>query len=193
MGGHTFSKRRSEKMSDVFLDGRVELIQGDLTTLEVEGIVNAANRTLLGGAGLDAAVHRAAGPKLLEACRKLGGAAPGEAKLTPGFGLSARVIIHAVGPIWRGGREGEAELLASAYRRSLELARDHDVKSLAFPAISTGAYRYPIEEATEIALNETKSFLNENELPETVIFCCFSRYDLETYRKVANEVLGPPS
>lgn len=180
-------------MSDVFLDGRVELIQGDLTTLEVEGIVNAANRTLLGGAGLDAAVHRAAGPKLLEACRKLGGAAPGEAKLTPGFGLSARVIIHAVGPIWRGGREGEAELLASAYRRSLELARDHDVKSLAFPAISTGAYRYPIEEATEIALSQTKSFLEQNELPQKVIFCCFSRYDLETYRKVAKEVLGPPS
>ncbi len=175
-------------MAETFLGGRIEIMQGDLTHLEVDGIVTAANRTLLGGAGLDAAVHRAAGPELLEATRKLGGASPGEAKLTPGFRLPARFVIHAVGPIWSGGKQGEAGLLASCYRRSLELARDHGLQSLAFPAISTGAYRYPVEEATQIAVDETRTFLEENALPERVIFCCFSRYDLDVYRKVAARI-----
>jgi len=177
-------------MGDTFLAGRMELLQGDLTRLQVDAIVNAANRTLLGGAGLDAAVHRAAGPELLEATRKLGGAAPGEAKITPGFRLPAKWVIHAVGPVWSGGKKGEAELLASCYRRSLELAKEHDARSLGFPSISTGAYRYPIEEAARIALGETKSFLDREPLPERVIFCCFSRYDLDVYRQAARELLG---
>lgn len=177
-------------MADTFLAGRMELVQGDLTKLQVDAIVNAANRTLLGGAGLDAAVHRAAGPELLEACRKLGGAAPGEAKITPGFRLPAKWVIHAVGPVWSGGKKGEAELLASCYRRSLELAKEHDASTLAFPSISTGAYRYPIEEAARIALSETKAFLTTEALPERVTFCCFSRYDLDVYRQAAQEILG---
>ncbi|WP_050727233.1 O-acetyl-ADP-ribose deacetylase [Vulgatibacter incomptus] len=177
-------------MGELFLGGRIELLQGDLTKLEVDALVNAANRTLLGGAGLDAAVHRAAGPELLEATRKLGGAAPGEAKITEGFRLPARYVIHAVGPIWHGGKQGEPELLASCYRRSLELARDHELASIAFPAISTGAYRYPVEEATEIALRETRAFLEANALPNRVIFCCFSRYDLDVYRKLASRLLS---
>ncbi|HEY0839900.1 MAG TPA: O-acetyl-ADP-ribose deacetylase [Vulgatibacter sp.] len=178
-------------MADTFLGGRMELLQGDLTKLQVDAIVNAANRTLLGGAGLDAAVHRAAGPELLEACRKLGGAEPGDAKITPGFRLPAKWVIHAVGPIWKGGREGEAGLLASCYRRSLALAREHGARSLGFPSISTGAYRYPIEEAARIALGETRSSLEKEDLPERVIFCCFSRYDLDVYRLAAAELLSP--
>lgn len=176
-------------MADTFHGGRIELVQDDLTRLQVDAIVNAANRTLLGGAGLDAAVHKAAGPELLEACRKLGGASPGEAKITPGFHLPAKWVIHAVGPIWRGGKQGEPELLASCYRRSLDLARDHDAHTLGFPSISTGAYRYPIEDACRIALHETKVFLEREALPERVIFCCFSRYDLDVYRKAAAEML----
>lgn len=178
-------------MADTFLGGRMELLQGDLTKLQVDAIVNAANRTLLGGAGLDAAIHRAAGPELLEASRKLGGAEPGDAKITPGFRLPAKWVIHAVGPIWKGGREGEAGLLASCYRRSLALAREHGARSLGFPSISTGAYRYPIEEAARIALGETRASLEKEELPERVIFCCFSRYDLDVYRQAAKELLPP--
>jgi len=176
-------------MADVFFGGRIELVQGDLTKLQVDAIVNAANKTLLGGAGLDAAVHRAAGPELLEACRKLGGAAPGDAKITPGFHLPARWVIHAVGPVWSGGKQGEPELLASCYRRSLELARDHEARTLGFPSISTGAYRYPIEDACRIAIRETTAFLGREALPERLTFCCFSRYDLDIYRRTAEAML----
>lgn len=177
-------------MSDVWMDGRIELVQGDITRLQVDAIVNAANRTLLGGGGVDGAIHRAAGPDLKEACRKLGGAQTGEAKITPGFRLPARYVIHTVGPVWHGGSHGEPELLASCYRNSLRLAREHALESVAFPAISTGAYGYPIEEATRIAIGETKAFLAANELPRRVVFCCFSGADLEVYRAVASSLLG---
>lgn len=173
-----------------YLDGRVEITQADITTLEVDAIVNAANRTLLGGGGVDGAIHRAAGPELLEACRRLGGASTGEAKMTEGFNLPARFVIHAVGPVWHGGKQGEPELLASCYRRSLELAGEHHLQSLAFPSISTGAYGYPIDQASEIAETTVLSWLRENPLPERVIFCCFSRRDLEVYERVAKRVFA---
>lgn len=179
--------------NDTYLDGRITLVQGDITRLRVDAIVNAANASLLGGGGVDGAIHRAAGPELLEACRKLGGAATGEAKLTPGFRLPARYVIHAVGPVWHGGHRHEPALLASCYRRSLALARDHGAKSIALPAISTGAYGYPLEEATEIALGETRTFLADHALPEQVVFCCFSAHDLAVYRRVAAALPGSGS
>lgn len=163
---------------------RIEATQGDITTLRVDAIVNAVNTSLLGGGGVDGAIHRAAGPELLEACRALGGARTGEAKITSGFRLPARHVIHAVGPVWRGGGAGERELLASCYRNSLRLARDHDLESVAFPAISTGVYGYPIEEATEVAVETVADFLRDEPLPRRVIFCCFSDRDLAVYREV---------
>ncbi|MGA9525520.1 MAG: O-acetyl-ADP-ribose deacetylase [Myxococcaceae bacterium] len=176
-------------MDDTYFGGRMELVQGDITQLEVDAIVNAANSSLLGGGGVDGAIHRRAGPALLAACRKLGGARTGEAKITPGFRLPARHVIHAVGPVWHGGDRGEPELLASCYRRSLELARDHQLRSIAFPAISTGVFRFPIEDATEIALREVRAFLGENALPERVVFCCYTSTDLEVYRRLARQEL----
>lgn len=130
----------------------ISLVSGDLTTQTVDAIVNAANRTLLGGGGVDGAIHRAAGPELLAACRKLGGCETGDARITPGFRLSARHVIHAVGPVWKGGGHGEAGLLASCYRRALALAREYDCRSVAFPAISCGAYGYPLGEAAEVSM-----------------------------------------
>lgn len=178
-------------MRHIFLDGRIEILQGDLTRQAVDGIVTPANRTLLGGAGLDAAVHRAAGPDLLEACRKLGGASPGEARITPGFRLPSRYVIHAVGPVWRDGRQGEEALLSACYQQIMELAREHEVTSLAIPPISTGAYRFPLEEATTIAIRETRDFLAGSSYPARVIFCCYSRYDLEVHGRVASSLLDP--
>jgi O-acetyl-ADP-ribose deacetylase (regulator of RNase III) len=165
-------------------DRRVDLIQGDITILEADAIVNAANTSLLGGGGVDGAIHRAAGPELLEECRSLGGCRTGEAKMTKGYRLRARYIIHTAGPVWRGGNSDERNLLASCYRSCLTIASENRIASIAFPGISTGVYGFPKEEAAEIAMNETIKFLNENIFPEKVIFVTFSDSDYEIYRKL---------
>ncbi|MGZ6143761.1 MAG: O-acetyl-ADP-ribose deacetylase [Myxococcales bacterium] len=157
----------------------IEVVEGDITLLDVDAIVNAANSSLLGGGGVDGAIHRRAGPELLEECRGLNGARTGEAKITRGYRLKARHVIHAVGPVWYGGHRGEAQALASAYRASLRLALEHGLKSIAFPAISTGAYGYPIEEATQIAIREARP----HERALRIVFCCFSAGDAEVYRR----------
>ena len=161
---------------------KLSAVRGDITTLEVDAIVNAANSTLLGGGGVDGAVHRAAGPELLVKCKSLGGCKTGDAKITHGYNLSAKFVIHAVGPVWHGGSRGEAELLASCYRRSLELATEHNLKSIAFPAISTGAYRFPLQAAAEIAFATVRDFLKQPTSVHEVIFCCFSEADYQVYR-----------
>ncbi|MCA9030448.1 MAG: O-acetyl-ADP-ribose deacetylase [Planctomycetaceae bacterium] len=166
---------------------RIQLVQGDITTLDVEAVVTAANSGLMGGGGVDGAIHRAAGPELLQACRKLGGCPTGEARMTPGFQLHAKYVIHAVGPIWDGGGYGEAELLRSAYTSSLALARQHDVRSIAFPCISTGVYGFPKEQACEIAITAVQNWLTENTLPERVTFCCFGDDDYAMYERRLNE------
>ena len=138
---------------------RIDIVRGDITKLDVDAIVNAANSTLLGGGGVDGAIHRAAGPELLAECRALGGCPPGEAKITRGYKLPARFVIHTVGPVWRGGKQDESEVLANCYRNSLQLAIENGIKTIAFPAISCGAYGYPISEAAEIAMKTTRDFL----------------------------------
>ncbi|HTT71553.1 MAG TPA: O-acetyl-ADP-ribose deacetylase [Anaeromyxobacteraceae bacterium] len=172
--------------------GRIEILQSDITLLPVDAIVNAANPTLLGGGGVDGAIHRAAGPELLAECRKLGGARPGEAKLTGGHRLRARHVVHAVGPVWRGGREGEDGLLRSCYTRALALAAEHGLHTLAFPSISTGAYGFPIDRAARIAVGEVRRFLSTHAVPEKVIFCAFSAADLAVYDSVAKASEAPP-
>ncbi len=157
---------------------RLEIIQGDITQLSVDAIVNAANESLLGGGGVDGAIHRKAGSQLLEECRTLGGCPTGEAKLTHGYRLPASYVIHTVGPIWRGGHANERELLARCYRNSLEIARENRFHTLAFPSISTGVYGYPLEKAAPIAIHEIHHFLNRYDMPEKVIFVCF---DERTY------------
>lgn len=165
---------------------RLSLLEGDITKIEVDAIVNAANTSLLGGGGVDGAIHRAAGPELLAECRTLGGCPTGEAKITAGYGLPAKYVIHTVGPIWGGGDGGEPELLARCYRNSLALATKHQVRNIAFPAISCGIYGYPIPDACQIALRETRAYLETNDLPESVTFVCFGREIYDAYRAALN-------
>jgi O-acetyl-ADP-ribose deacetylase (regulator of RNase III) len=166
---------------------KIEIHKGDITKLKVDAIVNAANNSLLGGGGVDGAIHRAAGPELLEYNRKLGGCKTGEAKITPGFKLPAKYIIHTVGPVWVGGNNNEDELLASCYLNSLRLAVENGIKTIAFPAISTGVYGFPLERATKIAVSTVKDFLSNDNTLEKVIFVCF---DDNTYRVYSEIISG---
>ena len=161
------------------MENRIEVLQGDITRLRVDAIVNAANQSLLGGGGVDGAIHRAAGSKLVEECATLGGCETGEAKITGGYDLPARHVIHTVGPVWHGGTGSEDELLADCYKNSLRLAVENEVKSIAFPAISTGVYHFPRERACGIAVNTVREFLAQDQTIEKVIFTCF---DMETYQ-----------
>jgi O-acetyl-ADP-ribose deacetylase (regulator of RNase III) len=161
--------------------GSVRILTADITKLRVDAVVNAANSSLLGGGGVDGAIHRAAGPELLEACRELGGCPTGEARITPGFRLPARFVIHTVGPVWHGGDQGEADLLLSCYRRSFDLARENGVRTIAFPGISTGVYRFPKEAAARIALEAMRA---EREGFDEIVACCFSDADAALYREL---------
>ena len=163
---------------------RIKLHKGDITKLKVDAIVNAANTTLLGGGGVDGAIHRAAGKELFEECRTLNGCPTGEAKITKGYSLPTKYVIHTVGPVWNGGKYKEENLLVNCYKNSLRLAVENKIKSIAFPAISTGVYRFPIELATKIAIREVKNFLNNNDTFEKVIFVCFDKGTYSNYKKI---------
>jgi len=175
-----------------WLGGRIEIIRADITTLDVDAIVNAANSSLLGGGGVDGAIHRVAGPRLLEETRTLGGTPPGTAKMTAGYDLPARHVIHAVGPVWRSGAAGEDATLEGAYRRSLELATEAALESIAFPSISTGIYGFPLERATRIAHSTARAWLAAHEHPRLIVFCVFSPGDLAVHESIAADVLGAP-
>ena len=165
-------------------ESRIELIQGDITLLKATVIVNAANSSLLGGGGVDGAIHRAAGPELLNECRKLGGCRTGEAKVSGGYNLPARWILHTVGPVWKGGKYEEERLLSDCYRNCLKLANELQAESIAFPSISAGAYRFPVEKASNIALREIKQFLKQNTFPQKVILVCFDSHNYQQYFKL---------
>ena len=170
------------------MNKKIEIIQGDITILQVDAIVNAANSSLLGGGGVDGAIHRAAGPELLAECRTLGGCPTGEAKITKGYHLPAKYVIHTVGPVWQGGDKNEAALLANCYKNSLQRAIENEVKTIAFPAISTGVYGYPVKEATAIALRQTIAFLEKNTSLEKVIFVCFGKEVFDAYQDLAKKL-----
>ena len=175
------------------MEKKIRIVEGDITRQAVDAIVNAANTSLLGGGGVDGAIHRAAGPELLQECRQLGGCPTGEAKATRGYRLPAKWVIHTVGPIWRGGTRNEDALLASCYRNSFKVARELGARSIAFPSISTGAYGFPLERATRIALREAREALAADGRIEEVVFVCFGREALETYQAVYREVFGEES
>ena len=172
------------------MDPRIEIKEGDITKERVDAIVNAANTSLLGGGGVDGAIHRAAGPQLLEETRRLGGCPTGEARVSKGYRLPAKWVIHTVGPIWAGGTQNEDALLAGCYRNSLRAARDLGLKTIAFPSISTGAYGYPLDRATRVALEETKKFLDEDKAISKVVFVCFGQKALRTYQEASEKVFG---
>lgn len=166
---------------------RIELIQGDITTLSVDAIVNAANNSLLGGGGVDGAIHRAAGPDLLDECSKLDGCETGDAKITNGYDLKAQYVIHTVGPFWRGGMCDEHALLASCYQKSLQLAKENNIRTIAFPGISTGVYGFPKDQAALIAITETKRFLKKNSFPEKVFFVAFEEDSYKLYHSLLHQ------
>ncbi len=172
------------------LRDRISVVQGDITHLQVDAIVNAANNSLLGGGGVDGAIHRAAGPGLLEECRHLGGCDTGQAKITSGHNLPAQWVIHTVGPVWQGGHQSEDELLAGCYRSSLALAQQYSLKTIAFPAISTGVYAFPLEQATQIAVNEVLQFLGEDASLEKVFLVSFSDQAYRCYHSVVAALVG---
>ena len=169
---------------------RLVIINGDITTMEVDAIVNAANNSLLGGGGVDGAIHRAAGPELLEECKMLNGCKTGEAKVTKGYKLPAKYVIHTVGPVWEGGEKGEDELLASCYKNSLRIAEEMGLKTIAFPSISTGAYRYPINRAARIAVNEISNFLETSKNISKVFIVCFDSKTFDSYVNAKVEICG---
>lgn len=170
------------------MNNRIELIKDDITTLDVDAIVNAANQTLRGGGGVDGAIHRAAGRELLQACIGLEGCDTGYAKITPGFRLPAKYVIHTVGPVWRDGHHGEPELLRSCYTESLTLATIEKCTSVAFPNISTGVYRFPKEQAAAIAIETVRTYLQEEEFPQKVIFCCFDDENYDIYQELLSDL-----
>ena len=169
------------------MNKRIELVSSDITTLEVDAIVNAANNSLLGGGGVDGAIHNAAGPSLLQECKKLNGCATGEAKITKGYNLPAQYVIHTVGPIWHGGAAGEDELLASCYRNCFKIAREYKLQSIAFPAISTGVYGFPKQQAAQIAIRETLKELAENKELARMLFVCFNLDTSDAYEEALQE------
>ena len=171
------------------MDEKIKLIDADITVLQVDAVVNAANNSLLGGGGVDGAIHRAAGPRLLEECRKLNGCETGDAKITKGYSLPARHVIHTVGPVWRGGSSGEEELLASCYRKCFQLAGEFKLRSIAFPAISTGVYGFPKERAARIAVRETQKALSANKEIERVLFVCFNAETKHAYEKALQDMI----
>ena len=172
------------------MEERVKIVEGDITKQAVDAIVNAANTSLLGGGGVDGAIHRAAGPELLEETRTIGGCPTGEARVSKGYRLPARYVIHTVGPVWAGGHKNEEHLLAACYRNSFKAARELGIRSIAFPSISTGAYGFPLERATEIALTETKTLLEADKNITRVVFVCFGQKALNTYQAVSKRVFG---
>ena len=163
---------------------RIRIAKGDITKIKADAIVNAANSSLLGGGGVDGAIHRTAGPKLLAECKTLNGCPTGEAKITGGYRLPAKYVIHTVGPVWHGGYRKEHKLLANCYNNSLKLAAEHHIETIAFPSISTGVYHFPIDQAGKIALSETLDFLKKNDLPKMVTFVCFSDADYQVYKAI---------
>jgi O-acetyl-ADP-ribose deacetylase len=169
------------------MNKQIEIVKDDITRLHVDAIVNAANRSLLGGGGVDGAIHRAAGPKLLEECRTLKGCETGEAKITKGYNLYAKYVIHTVGPVWQGGNKNEEELLSNCYRNSFRIALENGVRSIAFPAISTGAYSFPFDRASGIACSVTEEFLKNESCLEKIIFVFFSSKDLQSFNKSAEQ------